>query len=157
MKNDKCGIFGIYGSPRAAQLTYFGLYSLQHRGQESAGIVTAGNGKVHIYKGMGEVDEVFSEKANVERLKGRHAIGHTRYSTTGASSLTNIQPLLITNRSQKLAIGHNGNLTNSLALRQRLEKSGSIFQTTSDTEIFLHLAALSKKRGWVNRICDAEE
>ncbi len=155
MINDKCGIFGIFGTPRSAELTYFGLYSLQHRGQESAGIVTGGNGNVHIYKGMGEVHNVFSQKQNLERLKGRHAIGHTRYSTTGASSLTNIQPLLITNRSQRLAIGHNGNLTNSLKLRQNLEKSGSIFQTTSDTELFLHLAALSNKRGWVNRICDA--
>ncbi|MCP4706906.1 MAG: amidophosphoribosyltransferase, partial [candidate division Zixibacteria bacterium] len=155
MINDKCGVFGIFGSPRAAQLTYFGLYSLQHRGQESAGIVTGGNGKVHIYKGMGKVHDVFSDKHFIDRLKGRHAIGHTRYSTTGASSLTNIQPLLITNRSQRLAVGHNGNLTNSLDLRQKLEKSGSIFQTTSDTELFLHLAALSKKRGWHNRICEA--
>ena len=155
MINDKCGIFGIFGSPRAAQLTYFGLYSLQHRGQESAGIVTGGNGNVHIYKGMGQVHDVFSDRDILGRLKGRHAVGHTRYSTTGASSLTNIQPLLITNRSQRLAVGHNGNLTNSLELRQKLEKSGSIFQTTSDTELFLHLAALSKRRGWVNRICDA--
>jgi len=155
MINDKCGIFGVFGSPRAAHLTYFGLYSLQHRGQESAGIVTGGNGNVHIYKGMGQVHDVFSDRAVLDRLKGRHALGHTRYSTTGASSLTNIQPLLITNRSQRLAVGHNGNLTNSLELRQKLEKSGSIFQTTSDTELFLHLAALSKRRGWVNRICDA--
>jgi len=155
MINDKCGIFGVFGSARAAQLTYFGLYSLQHRGQESAGIVTGGNDNVHIYKGMGEVHDVFSDKKNLDRLKGRHAVGHTRYSTTGASSITNIQPLLITNRSQRLAVGHNGNLTNSLDLRQKLEKSGSIFQTTSDTELFLHLAALSNSRGWVNRICDA--
>ncbi len=155
MVNDKCGIFAIYGSRRAAELTYFGLYSLQHRGQESAGIVTSGNGKVHIYKGMGEVNEVFADRANISRLKGNIAIGHTRYSTTGASSLTNIQPFLITNRSEKLAIGHNGNLTNSLELRQRLESSGSIFQTTSDTEIFLHLTAASKKRTWLNRICDS--
>jgi amidophosphoribosyltransferase len=155
MINDKCGIFGIFGSRRASRLTYFGLYSLQHRGQESAGIISAGDGNVNIYKGMGEVNDVFSDKSILDRLKGRHAIGHTRYSTTGASSLTNIQPLLITNRSQKLAIAHNGNLTNSLSLRRRLEKAGSIFQTTSDTEIFLHLAALSRRRTWVNRICDA--
>ena len=155
MINDKCGLFGIFGSPRAAHLTYFGLYALQHRGQESSGIVTGGNGMVHIFKGMGEVSTVFADRSTLDRLKGRHAIGHTRYSTTGASSLTNIQPLLITNRSQKLAIGHNGNLTNSLRLRRNLERSGAIFQTTSDTEIFLHLAAQSKKRGWVNRICDA--
>jgi len=152
--HDNCGVFAIYGSPRAAELTYFALYSLQHRGQESAGIVTAGNGSVHIYKNMGEVNEVFADRQILSRLKGSIAIGHTRYSTTGASSLTNIQPLLITNRSQKLAIAHNGNLTNSYQLRKKLERSGSIFQTTSDTEIFLHLAALSKKRAWFSRLCD---
>jgi len=155
LMHDNCGVFGIHGSNRAAELTFFGLYSLQHRGQESAGIVTSGNGQVHIYKGMGEVNEVFGNKKNIDRLKGKIAVGHTRYSTTGASSLTNIQPFLITNRSQKLAIAHNGNLTNSYRLRMQLEKEGSIFQTTSDTEIILHLAALSRNRNWVNRICDA--
>ena len=153
--HDNCGVFGIYGSNRAAELTFFGLYSLQHRGQESAGIVTSGNGQVYIYKGMGEVNEVFGNKKNIDRLKGKIAVGHTRYSTTGGSSLTNIQPFLITNRSQKLAIAHNGNLTNSYRLRMQLEKEGSIFQTTSDTEIILHLAALSRKRTWVHRIADA--
>ncbi|MEW6014345.1 MAG: amidophosphoribosyltransferase [Candidatus Zixiibacteriota bacterium] len=155
LMHDNCGIFGIYGNNRAAELTYFGLYSLQHRGQESAGIVTSGNGQVYIYKGMGEVNEVFANKKYIDRLKGNIAIGHTRYSTTGASSLTNIQPLLITNRSQKLAIAHNGNLTNSYSLRMQLERTGSIFQTTSDTEIILHLAAQSRNRNWVNRICEA--
>jgi amidophosphoribosyltransferase len=153
--NDNCGVFGIYGTRRAAELTYFGLYSLQHRGQESAGIVTSDNGTVHIYRGMGEVNEVFAQKRYIDRLKGKIAVGHTRYSTTGASSLTNIQPFLITNRSKELAIAHNGNLTNSFSLKQKLEVAGSIFQTTSDTEIFLHLAALSRKRGWFNRVCDA--
>jgi len=153
--HDNCGVFGIFGTNRAAELTYFGLYSLQHRGQESAGIVSAGNGQVHIYKGMGEVNEVFANKKYIDRLKGNIAIGHTRYSTTGASSLTNIQPFLITNQNQKLAIAHNGNLTNSYRLRTHLEKEGSIFQTTSDTEIILHLVALSKSRTWRNRICEA--
>jgi len=154
MIRDKCGVFGIFGAQRAAEMTYLGLYALQHRGQESAGIVTAGNGNVHIYKSMGEVSEVFSDKRHLERLSGNIAIGHTRYSTTGASSLINIQPFLITNRSQKLAISHNGNLTNSYELRRKLEMAGSIFQTTSDTEIFLHLASSSSKRTWFNRICD---
>ncbi|MBN2226796.1 MAG: amidophosphoribosyltransferase [candidate division Zixibacteria bacterium] len=154
MIHDKCGVFGVFGSQRAAELTYLGLYALQHRGQESAGIVTAGNGNVHIYKGMGEVNEVFADNRHLNRLSGSIAIGHTRYSTTGASSLINIQPFLITNRSQKLAIGHNGNLTNSYELRRKLEMAGSIFQTTSDTEIFLHLASSSPKRTWFNRICD---
>jgi len=152
---DKCGVFGILGTTRASELTYFGLYSLQHRGQESSGIVSAGNGGVHIYRGMGEVNEVFAQKRYIDQLKGNIAIGHTRYSTTGASSLTNIQPLLITNRGKELAIAHNGNLTNSYTLRRKLEKDGAIFQTTSDTEIFLHLASRSRRRGWFNRICDA--
>ena len=155
LMHDDCGVFGIMGTSRASELTYFGLYSLQHRGQESAGIVSAGNGAVHIYKGMGQVNEVFAQKKYIDRLKGRIAVGHTRYSTTGASSLTNIQPLLITNRSKKLAVAHNGNLTNSFHLRQKLENNGSIFQTTSDTEIFLHLTALSKKRTQFTRICEA--
>jgi len=153
--NDNCGIFAILGTTKAAELTYLGLYALQHRGQESAGIVTSDKGNVNIYRGMGEVSEVFAQKKHLSRLKGKIALGHTRYSTTGASSLTNIQPFLITNRSKKLAVAHNGNLTNSFSLRQKLEKAGSIFQTTSDTEIFLHLAAISRRRGLFNRVCDA--
>ncbi|MBD3402737.1 amidophosphoribosyltransferase, partial [candidate division GN15 bacterium] len=153
--HDKCGVFGIYGSDRAAELTYLGLYALQHRGQESAGIVTSDHGDIHLYKGMGEVSEVFAESDRLERLIGSKAIGHTRYSTTGASSLVNIQPFIITNRSRNLAIAHNGNLTNSLELRKKLDAKGSIFQTTSDTEIILHLVATSKKEGRLERICDA--
>jgi len=153
--HDNCGVFGIYGTVKAADLTYLGLYSLQHRGQESAGIVTSDSGNVNIYRGMGEVNEVFAQKKHLSRLKGKIAIGHTRYSTTGASSLTNIQPFLITNRNKKVAVAHNGNLTNSYSLRQKLERAGSIFQTTSDTEIFLHLTALSRKKELFARICDA--
>ena len=152
---DKCGLFGIFGSPRAAHLAYFGLYALQHRGQESSGIVTGGNGMVHIYKGMGEVSTVFADRSTLDRLKGRHAIGHTRYSTTGASSLTNIQPLLITNRSQKLAIGHNGNLTNTRELYEKLIDNGAIFQTTLDSEIIVHLIAMSRKETFEERLVDA--
>lgn len=152
---DKCGVFGIFRHPNAAELTYFGLYSLQHRGHESAGIVTAGNGEVKLHKGMGEVPDVFSDKKTLKRLTGDIAIGHTRYSTTGASSLINIQPFLITNRSSTLAIAHNGNLTNSSELQKKLDAQGSIFQTTSDTEIILHLAALSNKRSTTGRVCDA--
>lgn len=153
--HDKCGIFGIFRHPNAAELTYFGLYSLQHRGHESAGIVTAGNGEVRLHKGMGEVSDVFGDKKVIKQLTGDIAVGHTRYSTTGASSLINIQPFLITNRSSTLAIAHNGNLTNSSELQKRLDAQGSIFQTTSDTEIILHLAALSNKRTQIGRICDA--
>jgi amidophosphoribosyltransferase len=155
MVHDKCGVVGIFGNAKAAELTYFGLYSLQHRGQESAGIVTSNNGTIHLHKGMGQVSDVFARQETMHQLSGRIAVGHTRYSTTGASSLINIQPFIITNRSRYLAIAHNGNLTNALTLRTRLDASGSIFQTTSDTEIILHLVAKSKKATRIERICDA--
>ena len=153
--HDKCGVFGIFGHSKAAELTYLGLYALQHRGQESAGIVTSDNGIIHYHKGMGLVSEVFSNPQVIEKLSGNRAIGHTRYSTTGASSLINIQPFLITNRNRYTAIAHNGNLTNSLELRTKLDQAGSIFQTTSDTEIILHLASRSRKKTRLERICDA--
>lgn len=152
---DKCGVFGILGNPKAAELTYLGLYALQHRGQESAGIVTSDNGQIKMHRGMGQVADVFSNREVVARLTGDIAIGHTRYSTTGASSIINIQPLMMTNRSRKIAVAHNGNLTNAVELRQKLDEKGSIFTTTSDTEIILHLAALSRKKNRIERICDA--
>ncbi|MDH4157618.1 MAG: amidophosphoribosyltransferase [candidate division Zixibacteria bacterium] len=152
---DKCGVVGVFGNSKAAELTYFGLYALQHRGQESAGIVTSDKGKFHLHKGMGLVAEVFSDKEKLADLAGKIAVGHTRYSTAGASSLINIQPFIITNRARNLAIAHNGNLTNSRQLRNDLDARGSIFQTTSDTEIILHLAARSSKRTGTERICDA--
>lgn len=155
MIHDNCGIFGIHGARKAAELTYFGLYALQHRGQESAGIVTADNSRLYMFKGMGEVSAVFSDRSVFDRLKGMIAIGHTRYSTTGASSITNIQPFVITNRDRMLAVAHNGNLTNSVELKQKLEAGGSIFQTTSDSEIVLHLVARSKAEGNFNKVCDA--
>jgi len=155
MIHDNCGVMGIFGHPRAARLAYFGLYSLQHRGQESAGIVTSDDGVIHMHKGMGEVNEVFSSGDTFDKLRGRVAIGHNRYSTTGASSLINIQPFLITNRHKYIAIAHNGNLTNSAQLRDKLDAQGSIFQTTSDTEVILHLATHSRKRKRVEKICEA--
>ncbi|UCD65269.1 MAG: amidophosphoribosyltransferase [Candidatus Zixiibacteriota bacterium] len=155
MLHDNCGVFGIFGNSKAAQLTYFGLYALQHRGQESAGIVTSNNGKIHLHKAMGQVSDVFASRDVMNSLAGKIAVGHTRYSTTGASSLINIQPFIITNRSRYLAIGHNGNLTNAMELRRKLDAQGSIFQTTSDTEIILHLAAKSKKATRIARVCDA--
>ncbi|MEW5797105.1 MAG: amidophosphoribosyltransferase [Candidatus Zixiibacteriota bacterium] len=155
MVRDNCGVFAIFGHRRAAELTYLGLYALQHRGQESAGIVTSDNGNFTMHKGMGQVSEVFSDETSIAKLKGRMAIGHTRYSTTGASSLMNIQPFVITNRRANLAVAHNGNLTNSLELKHDLDSRGSIFQTTSDTEIILHLVATSKKSRRLDRICDA--
>ncbi len=155
MIHDNCGIFGIFGPRKAAELTYFGLYALQHRGQESAGIVTANNNRLNLYKGMGQVSEVFADKSIFDKLKGKIAIGHNRYSTTGANSITNIQPFVITNRDRMLAVAHNGNLTNSIMLKKKLEAGGSIFQTTSDSEIVLHLVARSKAEDNFSKVCDA--
>lgn len=136
----ECGVCGIYGHEDASKLTYFGLYALQHRGQESAGIVSSNGQKVFIHKDMGLVPEVFSE-SRLERLPGRMAIGHVRYSTTGASNIVNTQPIMVTHKGMTLAVAHNGNLVNSIELRQNLETRGSIFQTTMDSEIVLHLMA----------------
>jgi len=152
---EACGVFAIYGHPNAAELTCFGLHALQHRGQESAGIVTSNGTDVFARKGMGEIGDVFSDARMLADLPGHMAIGHTRYSTTGANSVANIQPLLITFRGRRLAVAHNGNLTNSQALKGYLEEGGAIFQTTSDTELFLHLVARSQKPDFTAMIADA--
>ncbi len=136
-----CGIFGIYNHPEAARLTYFGLYALQHRGQESAGIVTYDGKKLREHRGMGLVHEVFTEEHLSRELKGNIAIGHTRYSTTGASLIRNAQPFLVRHKGLEIAIGHNGNLTNTEVLRAELEEQGALFQTTIDSELFVHLIA----------------
>ena len=141
MKKEYCGLFGIYGHPEAARMTYFGLYALQHRGQESAGIVTWDGDNIREQKGMGLVADVFSERHLSRELKGSIAVGHVRYSTTGASLLRNAQPFLVRFGDWRLAIAHNGNLVNTMELRAELEASGSIFQTTMDSEIFVHLIA----------------
>ncbi len=153
--HEECGVFGIFGAKKAAELTYLGLYALQHRGQEGAGIVSSDGVKIYQHRGLGEVNEVFSRKEILNQLKGHIAIGHNRYSTTGASSLVNVQPLLITYRKGNLALAHNGNLTNSYSLRSFMEKNGSIFQTSSDSEIILHLVARSKKDTVKEMIQDA--
>ncbi|HEU4333653.1 MAG TPA: amidophosphoribosyltransferase [Candidatus Eisenbacteria bacterium] len=140
---EECGVFGIWGAPNAARLTYAGLYALQHRGQESAGIVATDGGEYRLHRGLGLVSDVFAGGA-IDRLAGHVAIGHNRYSTTGSSLLQNAQPLVVNFREGKLAIGHNGNLVNALELRREMEEQGSIFQTTSDTEVVLHLIARSK-------------
>ena len=141
-----CGIFGVYGHPNAAELTYYGLYALQHRGQESAGIVTSDGKQFHSHKGMGLVPQVF--KGNIlHDMVGSIAIGHTRYSTTGSSHLRNAQPLTVDCARGQIAIAHNGNLTNAAQLREELEAKGSIFQTTVDSEIILHLLAQPTKPG----------
>ena len=137
---EECGIFGVTGNPDAARLTYLGLYALQHRGQESAGIVTWDGETAYQHRAMGLVNRVFDEET-LDRLPGATAIGHVRYSTTGQSSLTNAQPILVRFRGGWLAAAHNGNLVDSESLRAGLETSGSIFRTTTDTETILHLVA----------------
>ncbi len=141
---DACGVFGIFGHPEAANLTYLGLYALQHRGQESAGICTSDGEKMRISRAMGHVAEAFDEAA-LESLPGHIAIGHTRYSTAGESRLLNAQPILIDCAHGQIAIAHNGNLVNARELRDRLVRDGSIFQTSSDTEVVLHLYARSRE------------
>jgi len=143
---DKCGVFGVYGTRNASNLTYLGLYALQHRGQESAGIVSAENGIFHHKIGMGLVHDVFASEKDLASLKGFSAIGHNRYSTTGLSCSENVQPLIINYHRGHMALAHNGNLTNYNKIRKYLEKSGSIFRTSSDTEAVLHLLAKSRKK-----------
>jgi len=135
-----CGVFGIYGHPNAAELTYYGLYALQHRGQESAGIVTSDGKQFRAHRGMGLVSQVFNGSI-LHDLAGKISVGHTRYSTTGSSHIRNAQPLTVDCARGQIAIAHNGNLTNASQLREELEARGSIFQTTVDSEIILHLMA----------------
>ena len=146
-----CGVFGIYGHPNAAELTYYGLYALQHRGQESAGIVACDGQQFRMHKGMGLVSQVFKGKV-LHELVGKMAVGHTRYSTTGSSNIGNAQPLTVDCAKGQIAIAHNGNLTNAAALREELEERGSIFQTTVDSEIILHWLAQPSNNGEHNLI-----
>ena len=140
---DECGVFGIFGNPEAANLTYLGLYALQHRGQESTGIATSDGQKMHVSRAMGQVADAFTGSV-LETLPGHLAIGHTRYSTAGESRLQNAQPMLIDCAHGQIAIAHNGNIVNARELRDELVRNGSIFQTSSDTEVVLHLYARSK-------------
>ena len=151
--HDHCGVCGVFGHPEAAKLAYLGLYSLQHRGQESAGIVSS-DGELHLEKSMGLVQEIFQPSV-LARLPGTAAAGHTRYSTAGDTSLMNAQPIVIDCNKGKLAIGHNGNITNAAQLRRSLEHRGSIFQTTSDTEVIVHLVARSSARNLAGALGDA--
>ncbi|MEZ6187385.1 MAG: amidophosphoribosyltransferase [Planctomycetota bacterium] len=137
---EACGLFGVHGDPEAVAKTYYGLFALQHRGQESAGIASVVEGEIVRHRGMGTVPNVF-DTATLERLRSSIAIGHTRYSTTGKSSLVNAQPLAANTRWGSFAVAHNGNLVNAPELRQRFEEAGSIFQTTADSEVVLHLLA----------------
>src|SRR3954469_7652069 len=140
---DECGVFGIFGHPEAANMTYLGLYALQHRGQESAGIAASDGEQVRLAREMGYVADVF-DGGTLAQLRGRLAVGHVRYSTAGESKLANAQPILIDCSHGQIAIGHNGNLVNARELREELVRQGSIFQSTSDTEVIAHLYARSK-------------
>ncbi|MDD4957142.1 MAG: amidophosphoribosyltransferase [Candidatus Omnitrophica bacterium] len=153
-KKEYCGIFGIYKHPLAVDLTYLGLYSLQHRGEESCGIAVSDGKNLKQLAGMGLVSDVFSEKS-LHGLRGTNAIGHVRYSTTGSSILRNAQPFMINHNRHSVSIAHNGNLTNAVKLRRALEKEGAIFQTTMDSEIVLHLLVRSKKDTFEERLADA--
>src|SRR5437868_7090127 len=148
---EECGIFGIYGHPDAAALTALGLHALQHRGQEAAGIVTFDGDRFNAERRLGLVGDHFSNEATINRLRGRNALGHVRYSTTGETILRNVQPLFAELATGGLAVAHNGNLTNGLTLRRELIAQGAICQSTSDTEVILHLVARSQKPRIVER------
>lgn len=152
--HEECGVFGIYGSEGAAESTFLGLYALQHRGQEGAGIVSTDGDRMYEHKGMGLVAHVFDDDS-IARLRGKAAVGHNRYSTTGLPRVANIQPLLVDCRVGKLALAHNGNLVNARELRKHMEADGSIFNTTMDSEVILHLIARSKEENLDDMIVDA--
>jgi len=144
---EACGLFGIHGHPDAAKLTYFGLYALQHRGQESAGIAVNRETQISAHKGMGLVPDVF-DMPLLEQLGGENAVGHVRYSTTGSSIISNAQPFVVQHRNKSYALAHNGNLVNAHTLKKELEEAGSIFQTMMDTEVFLHLFVKNLRHGF---------
>jgi amidophosphoribosyltransferase len=152
--HDQCGVFGIVGHSEAANMTYLGLHALQHRGQESAGIVTSDGEHLYAHRAMGLVQDAFTQE-HLSRLPGRVAIGHVRYSTAGASHIRNAQPIAVDYAHGSLAVCHNGNLTNAEELRAELEARGSIFQSDTDTEVFVHLVAVSTEIAIEDRIADA--
>src|SRR5579859_295376 len=152
--HDECGVVAIFAHPEAEKLAYLGLHALQHRGQESAGIVTSDGLSSRAHKAMGSVADIFTEDV-LSKLRGTLAIGHTRYSTAGDSALLNAQPILVQSNKGSIAVAHNGNLVNALQIRQRLESQGSILQTNSDTEVIVHLIALSKEQTLPEAMADA--
>jgi amidophosphoribosyltransferase len=151
---DECGVVAIFAHPEAEKLAYLGLHALQHRGQESAGIVTSDGLNLKPHKAMGLVADIFTEEV-LAKMRGTLAIGHTRYSTAGDSALLNAQPILVQSNKGAMAVAHNGNLTNAADVRQRLERQGSIFQTNSDTEVIVHLIAMSKEHTLPEAMADA--
>ena len=152
--HEECGVFGVHGHSEASNITYLGLYALQHRGQESAGIVSAKGGEHFVHRGMGLVADVFSEDS-FEALPGRYAIGHVRYSTAGASNVSNAQPFCATTDAGPVALAHNGNLVNAVAIRRELEGRGAIFSTTADSEVIVQLLARSREATLEERLIDA--
>ncbi len=152
--NEECGVFGIWGHSESAQLSYYGLHALQHRGQEGAGIVVTDGQTLRAVKGEGLVNDVFSEE-NLKSAKGQAAIAHVRYTTAGGGGIENVQPLLFRSSTGSMAIAHNGNLVNANHLKQHLERSGSIFHSSSDTEVVVHLIKKSKKPGFRAQVKEA--
>ena len=142
---EECGVFGIFGHADAAAITALGLHALQHRGQEAAGIVSYDGSRFHSERRLGLVGDTFSRREVIERLPGHVSVGHVRYATTGATILRNVQPLFAELNAGGLAVGHNGNLTNGLTLRRELVRAGAIMQSTTDTEVILHLVAHSRR------------
>jgi amidophosphoribosyltransferase len=152
---EECGVFGIFGHPDAAAVTALGLHALQHRGQEAAGIVSFDGKRFSSERRMGLVSEHFSTRSVIDRLPGSAAIGHVRYSTTGETILRNVQPLFAELDSGGFAVAHNGNLTNALSLRRELIRDGAIYQSTSDTEVILHIVARSRRPRILERFIEA--
>jgi amidophosphoribosyltransferase len=152
---EECGVFGVFGHPDAAALTALGLHALQHRGQEAAGIVSFNEGRFHSERRLGLVGDHFTSEKTIERLKGQSALGHVRYSTTGETILRNVQPLFAELAAGGIAVAHNGNLTNGLTLRRELIAQGAICQSTSDTEVILHLVARSQRAKLIERFIEA--
>src|SRR6201993_2410686 len=153
--HEECGVFGVYGHADSAALVALGLHALQHRGQEAAGIVAYDGEQFHAHRGMGHVSDNFASKEVMASLKGYSSLGHVRYATTGEVALRNVQPLFADFEFGGLAICHNGNLTNSYHLRRQLVRRGSLFQSTSDTEVIIHLIATSLKQSIEERVIDA--
>src|SRR6202140_2610008 len=152
--HDECGVVAIFAHPEAEKLAYLGLHALQHRGQESAGLVTSDGLISRAHKAMGSVADIFTEDV-LSKLRGTLAIGHTRYSTAGDSELLNAQPILVQSNKGSIAVAHNGNLVNAMQVRARLESQGSIFQTNSDTEVIVHLIALSREHTLPEAVADS--
>jgi amidophosphoribosyltransferase len=151
---EECGVMGVFGGPEVTRRVVMGLYSLQHRGQESVGVATSNGDKIHLLKRMGLVTELNRDEKEIQGMTGLASIGHVRYSTTGNSNINNAQPMLVSTKRGPLAVAHNGNIVNAPEIRKRMEEEGSIFQSTSDTEIILHLIARSQKPSLMDAISE---